>query len=432
MNVSKSGTKSSYQELMWEKRTRGSERVKISDHLVAREQHLLKPRGVLQRGPPRGPRGTWRAGAGASRRWGRGAAWAQAEGVQTARDTFEQAPSAQARPRRNHCAQIRGGTTTAARPGLGAQGAEVRFFAPPDCVRHKDRSTCPAPAGGVHSEPGPASVHSRALPSPLRHRSGSARHPGPPPPSVARRRRCHPLLGALSLPGTRSRPAPGRPCSAGPPRPLSPPLSPLVWPPGRGGREQPEEEPQPGGGGPSPWRTVKEAARRKCATTMTVGGPGTCGGAAGRARRGGGRAPPGALGGCLRGQGHGLPGFAIVARGCPPALLLSGPPHGHAEVWGALLRAGPRGSPVGTRGLTAQSRRPGAPPRVPVPSPARPVPHLGAGDLSALRFQPHPGPRRSGGAAEELLLAGGQVRRAALSRSCLAWTPSLAFVRRVL
>lgn len=109
MNVSKSGTKSSYQELMWEKRTRGSERVKISDHLVAGEQHLLKPRGVLQRGPPRGPRGTWRAGAGASRRWGRGAAWAQAEGVQTARDTFEQAPSAQARPRRNQCAQIRGG-----------------------------------------------------------------------------------------------------------------------------------------------------------------------------------------------------------------------------------------------------------------------------------------------------------------------------------
>lgn len=82
------------------------------------------------------------------------------------------------------------------------------------------------------------------------------------------------------------------------------PLSPLVWPPGRGGREQPEEEPQPGGGGRSPWRTVKEAARRKCATTMTVSGRGVCSGDSGKARWG-------VEGGSPR--GHGLPSGRVSA-----------------------------------------------------------------------------------------------------------------------
>lgn len=225
-------------------------------------------------------------------------------------------------------------------------------------------------------------MHSRALPSPLRHRSGSARHPGPPPPSVARRRRCHPLLRALSLPGTRSRPAPGRPCSAGPPRPLSPPLSPLVWPPGRGGREQPEEEPQPGGGGPSPWRTVKEAARRKCATTMTVGGPGTCGGAAGRARRGGGRAPPGALGGWLS-----------AGTGTRPTRLRDRGP-------GTPARAPPLGSSARARGglgCTASGRSPRNPSRYPGPDCTKPAAWSSAPRPRPLPRSPGPpsGGRRS-------------------------------------
>lgn len=98
------------------------------------------------------------------------------------------------------------------------------------------------------------------------------------------------------------------------------PVSPLVWPPGRGGREQPEEEPQPGGGGLSPWRTVKEAARRKCATTMMVSGRGACSRDAGRARRGVG-------GGSPRGHQHGLPSGGVSGT---PAFAPLGSSRAHA------------------------------------------------------------------------------------------------------
>lgn len=99
---------------------------------------------------------------------------------------------------------------------------------------------------------------------------------------------------------------------------------------------------------------------------MTVSGRGACSGAAGRTRRG-------IEGGSPRGHRHGLPSARPPTRGRPPSLL-SGPPLGHAYVWGALPGTGLGGTPVGSPGLTAQSRRPGAPPCVPVPSPARPVP----------------------------------------------------------
>lgn len=258
------------------------------------------------------------------------------------------------------------------------------------------------------------------------------------PASQPRRPEAYPCrvsrVGAAAQPALRptALPAPAAavPLRSGPPllrglphRPS--PLSPLVWPPGRGVREQLEEEPpQPGGGGPSPWRTVKEAARRKCATTMTVSGPGACRGAAGRARRGveGGGSP--------RGHRHGLPGGRVSgtpARLRSSRVLLSATRRFGVRRLGPVSEE-PQSAPPG---LTAQSRRPGAPPHDPVPSPALPVPPL-APDLSAPLFQPHPGPRHPGGAAEELQLAGGQVRRAALSRWCFAWTPSLAFVRRVL
>ena len=52
---------------------------------------------------------TWSAPAGASRQRGRGAAWDFAEGVQAARATVGEAPTAQAQDRRNHCAKIRRG-----------------------------------------------------------------------------------------------------------------------------------------------------------------------------------------------------------------------------------------------------------------------------------------------------------------------------------
>lgn len=167
--------------------------------------------------------------------------------------------------------------------------AGVRLFAPPDCVEQVTPRSVPAPAGAICSGLIPAPVRSWAPPSPWL-RSGRARLPAPPPgASPAECRASAPLpplffaLPALPAPA----PVPLRAALA--PRaaaPAVPPLSPLVWPPGHSGREQPEEEPQPGGGGRSPWRTVKEAARRKCATTMTVSGRGACSRAAGRARRG--------------------------------------------------------------------------------------------------------------------------------------------------
>lgn len=247
--------------------------------------------------------------------------------------------------------------------------AKVGLCAPPDCVCDKTYGALLQPRP-VASTPAPVSPPVRSCVSPsarpqwlLPTRSPAARRPTP-----AECRASAPLPTPL--------------CDLGPSRhPLAVPLravlaaraaapavslSPLVWPPGRGGREQPEEEPQPGGGGRSPWRTVKEAARRKCATIMTVSGRGACSGAAGRARRG-------IEGGSPRGHRQGLPSARPPTRGRPPSLL-SGPPLGHAYVWGALPRTGLRGTPVGSPGLTAQSRPPGAPPRVPVPSPARPVP----------------------------------------------------------
>lgn len=62
------------------------------------------------------------------------------------------------------------------------------------------------------------------------------------------------------------------------------------------------------------------------------------------------------------------PSLAVVSRGHAPSLV-SGPLLGHAQVWVALSRTCPRGTPVATRGLTAQSRRSGAPPPRPRPLP---------------------------------------------------------------
>ncbi|MEJ1286734.1 hypothetical protein NN561_017743 [Cricetulus griseus] len=176
----------------------------------AGEHHLLKPWGVLKRVPlgvpaARGGLGPERRGGGGGERRGpRG-------GVQTARDTFEQAPSAQAQSGRNQYLQIGGGTRRLRGSGL----------------RARSRDPLPRTSGLLVA---PAS---------------QPRHPGPPPPSVARRRRCHPRSVITAFPA----PAPISLRAVLVPRAAAPavPSVPLVWPPGRGGREQPEEEPQPGG-----------------------------------------------------------------------------------------------------------------------------------------------------------------------------------------
>lgn len=114
---------------------------------------------------------------------------------------------------------------------------------------------------------------------------------GPLPlPSVASWRRCHPLVRALgpsagrypALPAPPSSPPSGLPFPAGlPPSAFTPAFSPRR---SRGGsssnssKRRSRRRRWPG----SPWRTVKEAARRKSATTMMVrhraggrvGGPG--------------------------------------------------------------------------------------------------------------------------------------------------------------
>lgn len=105
-----------------------------------------------------------------------------------------------------------------------------------------------------------------------------------PLPSVASWRRCHPAVRALGHSAGRYRALPALPSSlpSGPPACLSPRHchpphlrpSPLPSPPSRGGSSSRSSQRRsrrrrwPG----SPWRTVREAARRKSATTTMVRG----------------------------------------------------------------------------------------------------------------------------------------------------------------
>lgn len=88
------------------------------------------------------------------------------------------------------------------------------------------------------------------------------------------------------------------------------------------------------------------------------------------------------------------PSLAVVSRGHAPSLV-SGPLLGHAQVWVALSRTCPRGTPVATRGLTAQSRRSGAPPPRPRPLPrslGSPPPSRPRSVCSALSASPRTPP----------------------------------------
>lgn len=142
-------------------------------------------------------------------------------GVQTARDTFEKAPSAQARARRNQCALSGGGARRLRVPGSkrGARPVPSHLW-----------SACDTSVGTLLPPQVPAFSASRPLrPAaaallPLRRRSGSARLPAPPPwasPAECRAAAPKPpLLPVVSLPRSDSRPAPGCPCA--PAVPLSP------------------------------------------------------------------------------------------------------------------------------------------------------------------------------------------------------------------
>lgn len=296
----------------------------------------------------------------------------------------------------------------------------------------------PAPVGDVCPGPVLPPVRSCALPPAPCGRSGRAHLPAQPHRGLPRRVS---RVGAAATPALRSRvlPAPAAvplratlaPPAAAPAVRISP--SCLAAGPRRAGAA---------GGGvaagrrwPEPMAYSQGGGKKKVCYYYDGEWPGGPPAAGLRGRRGGADGRLGALRVAARGDtDSAYPSGRVPrtpARPRSPRVLRAGTRRlGRALCLGPVPRPSlpPQRTPVGTPGLTAQSRRPGAPPRVPVPSPACRVPLL-ARDLSALRFQPHPGPHRPGGAAEEFLLAGGQVRRAALSRSCFAWTSSLAFVR---
>lgn len=172
-------------------------------------------------GSPRGPRGTWRAGAGASRRWGRGVAWDPAEGSRQ--------PGI--RLSRLRVRKLDPGATSARRSEGEPDGCGSRApSAGPRPVPSHLWSACDTSVGILLPPQPPTSSASRPLrPSaaallPLRRRSGSARPPAPPPwASPGECRASAPLpppLPALSFPRSGSRPAPGCPCA--PAVPLSP------------------------------------------------------------------------------------------------------------------------------------------------------------------------------------------------------------------
>lgn len=229
----------------------------------------------------------------------------------------------------------RRGSPTAAGPGLRAQG-RGRFLRTsgvhatqvwPYCSRPSRRR--PLRAGRCvrlqpRSSPCGAAV---VAPAP------QPRHPGPPPPSVARRRRCHPRskLSAFAAPA----PVPLRAALVRPPSPSVP----VVWPPGRGGREQPEEEPQPGRRRrPEPMAYSQGGGKKKVCYYYDGGWPGNL-------RRGDGEGAAG------RTRGSGCLGWLSAGTGTRPTRqrgrgpgspsLLSGPPHGHAQVWGTLPQTSP-------------------------------------------------------------------------------------------
>lgn len=285
-------------------------------------------------GSPPGPRGTWRAGAGASRRWGRGAAWDPAEGSRQ--------PGI--RLSRLRVRKLDPGATSARRSEGEPDGCGSRApSAGPRPVPSHLWSACDTSVGILLPPQPPTSSASRPLrPSaaallPLRRRSGSARPPAPPPwaspPSVARRRRCHPRskLSAFAAPA----PVPLRAALVRPPSPSVP----VVWPPGRGGREQPEEEPQPGRRRrPEPMAYSQGGGKKKVCYYYDGGWPGNL-------RRGDGEGAAG------RTRGSGCLGWLSAGTGTRPTRqrgrgpgspsLLSGPPHGHAQVWGTLPQTSP-------------------------------------------------------------------------------------------
>lgn len=230
-------------------------------------------------GSPRPAPGTWSARAGASRQWGRGAAWDAEKG------------SRPPRLRGADCAGSGTGATTARRPEGGERS--------PGCTL--PRSTCAAKAcllphfktvygaalrrlftlrGPLISSP--KRPPSPAVPLPPPRRPQWARPPpcglrrwfgGPLPSPVS-------LVGAAATPGSDlSAPQPSRRPLLSSHRPALPrgttaPTFPLaLFCPGRAAAAAAAAA---GGGARrrrwpgSPWRTVKEAAKKKSATTTTV------------------------------------------------------------------------------------------------------------------------------------------------------------------
>lgn len=283
ITASKSVIKSSYQELSREKEyTRFGKRVNLQPSHRRGSASSESP-GRAPAGSPRGPRsGRWRAGAGASRQWGRGAAWDPAEGSRQ--------PGI--RLSRLRVRKLGPGATSA-RSSVGEPdgcGSRAPSTGPRPVPSHL-WSSCDTSVGTLLPPQPPASSASRpcvrtqprsspcstAVVAP----ASQPRRPGPPPPSVARRRRCHPRsrLSAFLAPA----PVPLRAAFVRPPSPSVP----VVWPPGRGGREQPEEEPQPGRRRrPEPMAYSQGGGKKKVCYYYDGGWPGSL-------RRGGGEGAAG-------------------------------------------------------------------------------------------------------------------------------------------